>query len=154
MRTSFSRRLTWHRRPNSKFPSFITRSRHHTTMSATNRNGFPTQTRIIELFYGGVKSVHIDMDYFALRLHSLIGCRNLVIIRNIAARLEWTLREPQSDNWERKTDKGAQIICLILIYFSYLILFTFLLNLSPFPWLDFFIVRNIKSNNLKKSTIL
>ena len=38
------------------------------------------------------------MDYFALRLHSLIGCRNLVIIRNIAARLEWTLREPQSDN--------------------------------------------------------
>ena len=37
------------------------------------------------------------MDYFALKLHSLIGCRNLVIIRNIVARLEWTLREPQSD---------------------------------------------------------
>src|SRR5215831_18854982 len=62
----------WHRRANTKFSCLVARGGHDTTFARTaHSDGLASQLRIIPLFDGSVKGVHIDVDDLALlRGHS------------------------------------------------------------------------------------
>src|SRR5712671_3699350 len=57
----------WHRRADAKFSRLVARGRHDTAFARTaNGDGLAPQLRIVPLFDGCIKRVHIDVNDLAL----------------------------------------------------------------------------------------
>src|SRR6266404_7042906 len=75
----------WHRGTDAKFSRLVARRRHNTAFAgAADGDGLTTQLRIVPLFDGSVKRVHIDMNDLALP--SALAC-GFVRPRFVAVRL-------------------------------------------------------------------
>ncbi|MPN04979.1 hypothetical protein SDC9_152228 [bioreactor metagenome] len=69
MRALFQCRSSGHCGADAIFSGLIACCRHHAVFSAAYADRFPAQFGMVVLLHGGVESVHIDVDDFAVRMH-------------------------------------------------------------------------------------